>query len=97
MLAGDYVLITSSAKIIDRAAMLAGITDPSISFTLNRAHDQRVRVYNGPTAIVTGVLDQAATAGGKRVSYSVRYTDTWVLLDGSWREASGHASLITRT
>lgn len=95
LLTDDYVLITSNGVEMYRDEVLKGIADAGVVWTVNRAHDQGVRLYNdGKTAIVTGILDQKATAGKKSVSYSVRYTDTWVLIAGAWREASGHASLL---
>jgi hypothetical protein len=90
-LTADYTL-TTAAGLLDRAAVLADIADPSFTYTRNAAHDQRVRFYGPDTAVVTGILEQVGTLAGRPVDAPVRYTDTWVRIDGAWLEAAGHAS-----
>jgi Domain of unknown function (DUF4440) len=91
-LTGDYTLTTGSGKVLDRAALLAIVADPSTTLTTNRSHDEHVRMYGDSTAIVTGIVEEAGTNNGKAFDIQLPFTDTWVLQNGKWLQAAGHAS-----
>ena len=51
----------------------------------------KVTVF-GHTAIATGIFTGKGTSGGKPVDAHVRFTDTWVMLDGKWLCVATHDS-----
>ena len=91
-LTGDYTLTLASGKVLDRAALLAMIADRSVTLTTNRSHDEHVRMYGDATAIVTGIVEEAGTQNGTAFDIQLPFTDTWVLENGTWLQAAGHAS-----
>ncbi len=91
-LTDDYTLTLASGKVLDRAALLALVADRSVTLTTNRSHDEHVRMYGDATAIVTGIVEEAGTQNGSPFDIQLPFTDTWVLQDGEWRQAAGHAS-----
>lgn len=90
----DYTLVLGGGKVYDRAAFLALVGDPRVTYSANRAHDQSVRFYGDSTAIVVGILDIEGKNGSQAFTYHLRYTDTWVKIDGSWVQAAGHSSTL---
>jgi ketosteroid isomerase-like protein len=93
LLTDDYVLITSSSRIVSKEEVLASVVDPGQVLEVNDSSEVTVRRH-GDTAVVTAVLHQRGTSNGKPFDYRVRYTDTWVLEGGRWRYMSAHASLL---
>jgi hypothetical protein len=91
-LTDDYTLTLASGKVLDRAALLAIVADRSVTLTTNRSHDEHVRMYGDATAIITGIVEEAGTQNGSPFDIQLPFTDTWVLQDGKWRQAAGHAS-----
>jgi hypothetical protein len=91
-LTDDYTLTLASGKVLDRAALLAIVADPSVTLTTNRSHDEHVRLYGDATAIVTGIVEEAGTQNGSPFDIQLPFTDTWVLHGGKWLQAAGHAS-----
>jgi hypothetical protein len=91
-LTDDYTLTLASGKVLDREALLAIVADRSVTLTTNRSHDERVRMYGDATAIVTGIVEEAGTQNGRPFDIQLPFTDTWVLQNGKWLQAAGHAS-----
>jgi Domain of unknown function (DUF4440) len=91
-LTDDYTLTLASGKVLDRAALLAIVGDRSVTLTTNRSHDEHVRMYGDATAVVTGIVEEAGTQNGKPFDIQLPFTDTWVLQNGKWLQAAGHAS-----
>jgi hypothetical protein len=92
----DYTLTLASGKVLDRAALLAIVADRSVTLTTNRAHDEHVRMYGDATAIITGIVEEAGTQNGSPFDIQLPFTDTWVLQNGKWLQAAGHASTPTK-
>jgi ketosteroid isomerase-like protein len=93
LLSADYLLITSSGKVVTRPAFLALVGDASSRLDVNASSDVTVRLH-GSTAIVTAMLHEKGSDQGKPYDAWLRYTDTWVLEGGAWRYVSGHACAI---
>ena len=96
LITDDYVLVVSNGKLMDRTAFLADVADRGTKWEKNDTEQIAVRQYNGDCAILTAVLRQRYTYGGKLYDYRVRITDTWVKVDGNWRYASGQASMLQK-
>jgi ketosteroid isomerase-like protein len=91
ILADDYVLITSSGRVVDREAFLAEVAKDHAAIEVSDSSAFQVRQH-GDLAVLTGVLHQKGNLAGKTFDAWLRYTDTWVWEDGSWKYLSGHAS-----
>ena len=87
----EFVLITSSGMVRTKPQILKEVGMPELAFTTNESTEVTVRVV-GETAVLTGLLHQVYTYEGKEHDYRVWYTDTWVRVDGTWKQLSGHAS-----
>jgi Domain of unknown function (DUF4440) len=96
-LTDDYTLTTGSGKVIDRASLLAIVSDPATTLSTNRSHDEHVRMYGDATAVIVGIVEEAGTNNGKAFDIQLPFTDTWVLQNGTWRQAAGHASSPLKT
>ncbi len=93
LLTDDYMLITSSSRIVSKEEVLASVVDPKQVLEVNDSSEIKVRRH-GDAAVVTAVLHQRGSSEGKPFDFWVRYTDTWVLEGGRWRYMSAHASRL---
>jgi ketosteroid isomerase-like protein len=91
LLTDDFVLITSSARVTTKKDVLEQTLSTDVMLDVNDSTETSVRVH-GATAVLTGVLHQKGTIGGKPYDARLRYTDTWIKDGGAWRQVSGHAS-----
>jgi ketosteroid isomerase-like protein len=92
----NYVLVSSSGRVYDRAAFLADAADRSYAYDINEAEDVSVRHYNDDSAIVMAILHVRYRNAGKTRDVRIRYADFWVKLNGTWRLAHGEASPMKR-
>jgi ketosteroid isomerase-like protein len=94
LLADDWMLISSTGHVVQRADFIAAVQDPTSRLEVNQQSDVMVRVH-GNAAIVTAALHERGFDHGKPYEAWLRYTDTWVEEGGSWRYVSGHACRVT--
>ena len=92
-LAPDYVLTTSSGKMVDRKAFLASFATP-VHIDPYEPSEVVVRLY-GETAVITGRIEQKYVTGGEAVDADLRYTDVWRKIGGEWKYSAGHASAVS--
>ncbi len=78
-MADDFVSSEPDASVRDKAQFLTMIAKPR-PITDMRAHDVRIRVFDG-FAIVHGGLTYKNLQGAERRG---RYTDDYILRDGNW-------------
>jgi Domain of unknown function (DUF4440) len=95
LITNDFTLITSSGRVLNADEFVADVADRSIAWLKNVTESSDVRFYNGDCAIITAVLHSVFHSDGKAYDARVRFTDTWVRLDGNWYYAAGHASKLT--
>jgi ketosteroid isomerase-like protein len=93
LLSDDWVLVTGSGRMKTKQDVLAEISLPDLEFQDNDTRDVMVRVW-GDTAVITGTLHQRYRLRGQQQDLTLRYTDTWTRAGDSWRQVSGHASLL---
>lgn len=94
-LADDYILVTASSRIMTKQELLKEIAPAGLTWEMNASREVSVRVY-GDTAIVTALLEQKGIDNNERFDSPVRYTDTWLREDGTWRQIAAHASPVKR-
>lgn len=90
----DYALVPTNGALWNRTQFLTDAVDRSISYELNEPEEVTVRTYNDDCAIVIAVLHVRYRKAGVEHDVRLRYTDTWVKLDGQWRYASGQATSL---
>lgn len=88
----DFVLTVAGGGFKRKADMLADITNPALVLVACETREERVRVRGG-AAVLTGLLRQAGTLGGRAFDHTLQVTDTWGEVDGRWLLLAGHASL----
>jgi hypothetical protein len=90
----DFTLVTTTSRIMDRAAFLADVADRSITWYQNESRSAHVRSYSGSCAIIVATLHSHYANNGSERKTTIRFTDTWVNLDGYWYYAAGHATAV---
>jgi len=95
LITDDFTLISSSGRVMDAAAFIEDVDDRSVTWYENLTEQADVRSYNDDCAIITAVLHSRFLKDGQHYDARIRFTDTWVHIDGSWRYAAGHASRLT--
>jgi hypothetical protein len=91
--ADAFLLTTASGKSKRKPDLLAEIGSDALVLDVNETHDVVVRVLDR-TAVLTGVLHQRGSYGGKAFDVELRVTDTWVFASGEWQLLAGHASAM---
>jgi ketosteroid isomerase-like protein len=85
LLAGDYIGITASGTIVNKAGLIAEFRKDKNVYESVENSRLDVRLH-GNTAVIVGTTKQRGTeAGGKPFRYTYHWTDTWVLRDGQWQ------------
>jgi len=87
----DFVLITSSSRVLHKAELLKELTAPGFKYETNTSDQVQARVH-GDVAVVTARLHQVYQYDGKHYDNYVLYTDTWIKGRSGWKQLSGHAS-----
>jgi ketosteroid isomerase-like protein len=92
LITDDFTLITSSGRVMNGEDLVADVDDRSITWLENLTESPEVRIYNGDCAVITAILHSVYVQNGTQHDVRVRFTDTWVAIDGNWHYAAGHAS-----
>jgi ketosteroid isomerase-like protein len=93
LLSEDWLLISSTGRVVQRSEFIAAVQDPASRLEVNQQSEVKVRIH-GTTAIVTAALHERGLDQGKPYEAWLRYTDTWVQEGDSWRYVSGHACRV---
>lgn len=91
ILADDLVWIHSSGMIENKASFIARIVSGADRYLSMRPRDETLRRF-GSVAIVSGVVEIDAVAGGAARAISNRFTNVWVLTDRRWRLVSAQST-----
>ena len=84
----------SNGKFQSKKDLVSDLTDKTHFTTLHETlSDIKVRVY-GNTAIATYSETDDAVINGERRSTSMITTDTFVKMDGRWKEVAEHSSVV---
>jgi hypothetical protein len=96
LITGDYFLVSTNGHVYNRTEFLADVADTSARYEINQTEDAHVQHYNRDSALLTAVLHIRYRVGEKLVDVRVRFTDTWVKIDGRWRYAAGQATALKK-
>jgi uncharacterized protein (TIGR02246 family) len=93
LLADDLVYVHSSTKEDGKTAYIDALRTGKTKYESIEPSDVKVRVY-GNTAIVNGTAKLSVTTDGKTNSFSLRYTDVWVMRDNKWQMVSWQSTRL---
>ena len=94
--APDFVYVEPSGHRFTKAEGIAALKTSGERHSVSEASSIDVRVYGGGTvAVDIGDYTEAGhDKDGKPFERKSRFTNVWMLQDGTWRCVSGHASMI---
>ena len=91
--APDFLYVESDGHTFGKRQ---GMTDAATStdvITAATASDVKIRIYGGTTAILVGDYRLVGrNKAGKAFDSRSRFTNVWVLQQGTWRCVAGHSS-----
>ena len=89
----DFVGILPSGQILDKAAWIAEIENPSTKYTSFAATDIRVRLFE-ETAVVTCLWSSHGTRNGHSFFQQLRVTHVYVYGQRGWQAIAGQETLL---
>jgi ketosteroid isomerase-like protein len=92
ILADDFILVTGSGKVFNKADSLEEARSGEYVYEHQEDTSQTVRVW-GDTAVVTAKLWVKGTHNGKPFDKTLWFSDTYVRTAKGWRYVFGQASL----
>lgn len=93
LLAPEFTLVNSRGIVQSRDEVLAEIRNRDPVYSEFRNHSMTARVY-GDAAIVQGITKVAGRSGGQQFDVEVRFTDTLIRNEGSWRLVVSHVTAL---
>lgn len=87
----DYVLVLSSGRERTKQDILADVRSPDVRWEVNETSGWQVRVH-GDLAIVVATLHQKGVDHGQAFDSNVKFSDTYIRENGTWRNVHAHAS-----
>ncbi|NQD35757.1 nuclear transport factor 2 family protein [Permianibacter sp. IMCC34836] len=87
----DYTLVLASGAERNKQEVLAEVRDPANHWEINETSQWQVKVYRD-TAIVVAMLHQKGVNAGQAFDSNVKFSDTYIRENGSWRNLHAHAS-----
>ena len=91
ILTDDYLLVLSNGREFTKAEVLADMRSPDTRWDVNQSSGWKVRVH-GEMAIIVASLHEKGVDGGKPYDKIIKFSDTYVRIDGRWRNIHSHCS-----
>ena len=92
ILADDFVLVTGTGKLFNKADLLTEARMQTSIYEHQEDGERTVRLW-GDTAVVTAKLWIKGRREGKPIDYTLWFSDTYVRSPAGWRYVFGQASL----
>ena len=86
-LTGDFVELTQSGKLLDKAALVGSVSDRTARYSAMDYQDLRIRFAGPGVAIVTGFLTTTRPDRPEPTHRSL-VVETWVKIEGRWQTAA---------
>lgn len=92
--AADFVYVEASGRVFNKEEGIADVSKITDKYTSAELTNFKVRVYGAGTVAVTIGDDREVgrEKDGKAFDRKSRFTNVWVLQNGSWQCVSGHSS-----
>jgi hypothetical protein len=81
---------TFTGEVLSREQYIAGNTGDDLTWRAQRLDDPHVVVL-GDTAVLTALVTDEVTRGGRDVTFVLRLTQAWVRTEKGWQCLAGHA------
>ena len=81
---------TFAGEVLSRERYIAGNTGEALTWRSQRLDDAVVAVV-GDTAVLTALVIDEVTRGGRDLTFALRLTQTWVRVGDGWQCLAGHA------
>ena len=92
ILANDFTLVIGTGRVFSKRDLVEAARRKDVIYERQTSHERSVRV-SGNTAIVTAMLWEKGTVGGKAFDKKLWFSDTYVRTPAGWRYFFGQASL----
>jgi len=92
--AADFVYVEASGRVINKDEGIADVARITDKITSAELSNVKVRVYSAGTVaiVIAEYREKGRAKNGKAIDHKSRFTNVWVLLNGSWQCVSGHSS-----
>jgi hypothetical protein len=91
VLADELVYVHSSSVRQSKAEQLRDMEKGAAVYQRIDARDQEPAIY-GQTGLIQGVATFTTAGGGGQSTFTLRYTDVYVLRDGRWQMVAWHCT-----
>ncbi len=85
LLAPDYLILSSSGKLRDKAWLIDSFCAPGVHNNPFRVSQPFTRILSPDSAILGGWAELSGTDHGKPFSEKLRFADTWARRRGRWQ------------
>ena len=93
--AADFIYVLESGETFDKTKGIADEAKSTDKLTSATATNLRIRVYRGSAAVVIGDYEEIGRdKDGKAFDRKSRFTNVWVLRNGTWQCVNGHSSFL---
>ena len=93
--ADDFIYVLESGETFDKPKGIADEAKSSEKLTSAAASNLKIRVYGGSAAVVIGDYEEIGRdKDGKAFDRKSRFTNIWILRNGTWQCVSGHSSFL---
>ena len=93
--ADDFIYVLESGETFDKAKGIADEAKSTDKFTSTAATNLKIRVCGGLAAVVISDYQEVGKdKDGKAFDRKSRFTNVWVLRNGTWQCVSGHSSFL---
>ncbi len=85
LLAPDYLILSGSGKLHDKAWLIQSFCAPGVHNNPFTVLEPFTRILSPGSAILGGWAELSGTENGKPFSQKLRFADTWVRRNGHWQ------------
>jgi ketosteroid isomerase-like protein len=93
LLAPEFTLVGPGGDVQPRAQVFAEVAAKDPRYEVFRNHDMVAHVYRD-AAVVQGITSLKGTSQGQPFALDVRFTDTLIRIDGTWKIVVSHVTRI---
>ena len=94
LIADDYTLVNSSARIQNKAELIADYTTPGYKIEPFTVLEPVQKVWNDG-AVMGGLVHLRGMEGGKPFAVTLRFADVWAKRDGKWQVVYAQVARVT--
>jgi ketosteroid isomerase-like protein len=96
LLAPEFTLVSSNARVQTRDQVLDEVRRRDPLYEVFRNHSMTARIY-GDAAVVQGITSLKGSSNGNTFELDVRFTDTLIKHQGQWRLVVSHVTRVPTT